>query len=47
MNPKDANKMAPGGHNPLNTAEAIDGSTATPAELRRAGIEAPLKALRV
>ena len=44
MNPKDCQQNGAGGHIPLNTAEAIDGSTATPAELRRAGIEALLKA---
>ena len=29
----------------MNTAEPVDGSTATPAELRRAGIDALVKAL--
>ena len=29
----------------MNTAEPIDGSTATPAELRRAGIDALVRAL--
>ena len=29
----------------MNAAEPIDGRTATPAELRRAGIDAPVRAL--
>jgi hypothetical protein len=38
--------MVPGGYFTMNAAaEPIDGSTATPAELRRAGIDALVKAL--
>jgi hypothetical protein len=38
-------QIVSGGYSTMNAAEPIDGSTATPAELRRAGIDALVRAL--